>query len=67
MMVFFVEGIRVAGYGILAMVAALAYAFSNTFWSQAMIIEVYSLAALMFMLSWLAAVFYLKTAQTAHW
>jgi len=52
---------------ILASIAALAYAFSNTFWSQAIIIEVYSLAALMFMLSWLMAVLYLKTAEIRYW
>lgn len=65
--VFFLIVLRLTEDRILAMVAALAYAFSNTFWSQAIIIEVYSLAAFMFMLSWLAAVLYLKTAETSFW
>lgn len=66
-MVFFLVVLKLTKDRILAMVAALAYAFSNTFWSQAIIIEVYSLAAFMFMLSWLAAALYLKTGQTSHW
>lgn len=36
----------------IAAVAALAYGFSATFWSQAIIIEVYTLATLMFALCW---------------
>jgi Protein O-mannosyl-transferase TMEM260-like len=37
---------------LLSTVAALAYGFSATFWSQAIIIEVYSLTVLTFLLCW---------------
>ena len=66
-MVFFSVVVSLTGDRILASIAALAYAYSNTFWSQAIIIEVYSLASLMFMVTWFISIQYLKTAQIRYW
>ncbi|MBD3649244.1 MAG: DUF2723 domain-containing protein [Pseudomonadales bacterium] len=44
--------LRMTGDRVFAIVAALAYGFSNTFWSQAIIIEVYTLATLLFVVCW---------------
>lgn len=48
-------------------VAALAYACSATFWSQAIIIEVYSLAALMFMICWWLLLKFVDSQQLKYW
>ncbi len=66
-MVFFLVVERLTKDLILASIAALAYAYSNTFWSQAIIIEVYSLASLMFMAAWFVSILYLKTADIRYW
>ena len=50
----------------LAILASLAWAFSPVFWSQAVIIEVYSLAALLFM-GCLYSVMKLRTSQRIAW
>ncbi len=46
-----------------ALVAGLAYGFSATFWSQAIIIEVYTLAACLFALSFWLALRFVATYQ----
>jgi 4-amino-4-deoxy-L-arabinose transferase-like glycosyltransferase len=50
-----------------ALVAALGYGFSATFWSQAIIIEVYSLAALLFMLAWWLALRFQQQPGSGRW
>lgn len=50
-----------------AWVAALAYGFSATFWSQAIIIEVYTLATLMFVICWWLLLVFLETRQLRYW
>ena len=64
---FFLVVQRLTDDSILASIAALAYGYSATFWSQAIIIEVYSLAALMFMACWFVAILYLKTIEVRYW
>ena len=48
-------------------IAALAYACSATFWSQAIIIEVYSLAVLMFMICWWLLLKFVDSQQLKYW
>jgi len=50
--VFFFILRSVTGSRVVAVSAALAYAFSATFWAQSIIIEVYSLAAFLLFLCW---------------
>jgi hypothetical protein len=50
-----------------AFIAALSYGFSATFWSQAIIIEVYSLAALLFMLAWWLALRFVDLPSRSRW
>lgn len=50
-----------------AVLVALLYAVSDTFWSQAIIIEVYSLAVMMFLLTWLLTLGFVRTASGRYW
>jgi hypothetical protein len=50
-----------------AFVAALSYGFSAVFWSQAIIIEVYSLAALLFMQAWWLALRFNEAPTWSRW
>jgi hypothetical protein len=50
-----------------AWIAAMAYAFSATFWSQAIIIEVYSLAVLMFLTCVWAALKFSRSGDFRYW
>ncbi len=50
-----------------AWVASMAYAFSATFWSQSIIIEVYSLAVLMFLLCVWIALEYERRGDIRYW
>lgn len=50
-----------------ALIAAFSYGFSSTFWSQAIIIEVYSLAALLFMLVWWLALRFALVPSWPRW
>jgi hypothetical protein len=50
-----------------AYVASLTWALGATFWSQAIIIEVYSLAALMFMVCWALLIEFERTRNTGWW
>ena len=50
-----------------ALVAAFAYALSSAFWSQAIIIEVYSLAACLFMLAWWLLIRFSQTEDARYW
>jgi hypothetical protein len=50
-----------------AWVASMAYAFSATFWSQAIVIEVYSLAVLMFVSCVWAVLKYSQTGDIRYW
>lgn len=50
-----------------ALIAAFSYGFSSTFWSQAIIIEVYSLAALLFMLAWWLALRFALVPSWPRW
>ena len=50
----------------LSSVAALAYGFSATFWSQAIIIEVYSLTVLMFLLCWRVLLAYVDSGNVRY-
>jgi hypothetical protein len=49
-----------------AWLASGAYAFSATFWSQAIIIEVYTLSVLMFVLCWWCIQRFVATGNAAH-
>lgn len=49
------------------LVAALAYGFSNVFWSQAIIIEVYTLATLMFMICWWLLSGFVSSGKRGWW
>ena len=51
---------------LIAGVAALAYGFSATFWSQAIIIEVYSLTVLMFLLCWRSLLSFTQTGNIPY-
>ena len=50
-----------------ALVATFAYAFSATFWSQAIIIEVYSLTVFLFIFSWWLLLKYRQTERISYW
>ena len=50
-----------------AWVASLSYALSATFWSQAIIIEVYSLAALLFLICWYWLILFVETRKLLYW
>ena len=50
-----------------ALVATFTYAFSATFWSQTIIIEVYSLAAFLFIFSWWLLHKYRQTERISYW
>ncbi len=73
---------EITGDRLTAMISASSYGFSATFWSQAIIIEVYALAVLMFLLCWRSllaychsqrnvwlylAIFLFSLALTNHW
>ena len=49
-----------------ALLAIILYGISVTFWSQAIIIEVYSLAVFLFLLSFLLLLNYIKTHQLRY-
>lgn len=49
-----------------AFLLAASYGFSLAFWSQAIIVEVYSLNILLFSLVWLLALKYVKTCSTGQ-
>ncbi len=49
-----------------AWLSSLVYAFSATFWSQAIIIEVYTLAVLMFMLCWYCTALFVRTSNLKY-
>jgi len=51
---------------LLSYVAALAYGFSATFWSQAIIIEVYSLTVLMFLLCWRVLLAFVESGNVRY-
>ena len=46
---------------------AVVYMLSDTFWSQAIIIEVYSLAVLMFLMTWLLVMGFVRTGAQRYW
>ncbi len=50
-----------------ALIATMSYSLSATFWSQAIIIEVYSLAALMFMLCWWLLLKFSQSKDIRYW
>jgi len=50
-----------------AWVISLGYAFSATFWSQAIIIEVYSLSCLLFLISLAMALKFIESADMRYW
>lgn len=52
---------------VIALMAMFAYGVSTTFWSQAIIIEVYSFAAASFMVSLWLLLKYLDTDKTSYW
>lgn len=58
---------RLTGDRLVAYCAAFAYGFSATFWSQAIIIEVYTLAALMFMISWRILIAFDESRSNRYW
>ena len=66
-MVFYQLVLLLTADRLIAIVAALSYGFSATFWSQAIIIEVYSLAALLFMLAWWLALRFIHTPSWSRW
>lgn len=50
-----------------AYTASLAWGLTTTFWSQAIIIEVYTLAALLFMVCWWLTFRFVKTRNRRYW
>ncbi|HIG40151.1 MAG: DUF2723 domain-containing protein [bacterium] len=50
-----------------ALVAAIAYAVSFSFWSQAIIIEVYSLAACLFIFCWWLLIKFSQSKDNRYW
>ena len=50
-----------------AYIASLGWAWSATFWSQAIIIEVYTLAALLFALCWWMTLMFARTRDARYW
>lgn len=59
--------LRLMNDRIFAYVAALAYGFSATFWSQAIIIEVYTLATLMFVVCWWLLLEFKESRRLSCW
>ncbi|XOV87248.1 MAG: protein O-mannosyl-transferase family [Pseudomonadota bacterium] len=64
---FFVVCVTQTGDKLLAYAASLGWALTTVFWSQAIIIEVYSLAAALFMFCWLALHLYLRSRNPGWW
>ena len=54
---------QLTGNRSLSMIAGLAYGLSATFWSQAIIVEVYSLAALLFVVTWYLVIRYMQEGR----
>lgn len=50
-----------------AYAASLAWGLTTTFWSQSIIIEVYTLAALMFMICWWVTFQLVRTRELKYW
>lgn len=65
--VFFFLLLSITRSRIVATSAALAYAFSATFWAQSIIIEVYSLAAFLLFLCWYALDRFVHLKREADW
>ena len=59
--------VLVTSHELTALLAAFAYALSLAFWSQAIIIEVYSLAACMFMLCWWLLLKFSEKGDSRFW
>ena len=57
---------RLAGRNF-AWIASLAYAFSATFWSQAIILEVYTLSVLMFLICLTLTFKFIETENLTYW
>ncbi|MBO6555721.1 MAG: DUF2723 domain-containing protein [Pseudomonadales bacterium] len=51
----------------IAATAALTYGFSLTFWQQSIIIEVYTLSALLFYLTWLTLSSFVQSRDRHYW
>ncbi|MDZ7686825.1 MAG: DUF2723 domain-containing protein [Gammaproteobacteria bacterium] len=58
---------RLTGDRWLAWIAALAWAISINFWSQAIIIEVYTLAAALFVACWWLLIRFVETREVRWW
>jgi 4-amino-4-deoxy-L-arabinose transferase-like glycosyltransferase len=65
--VFFFLLLSITRSSVVAMIAALAYAFTATFWAQSIIIEVYSLAAFLLFLCWYALDRFARLKRQADW
>ncbi len=52
---------------LLAVLSALAYGLTRCLWSQALIIEVYSLAAFLFLFAWLMVLRFVHTSNIKYW
>lgn len=65
--VFFFLLLSVTRSRIFATSAALAYAFSATFWAQSIIVEVYSLAALLLFLCWYTLDRFVQHKREVDW
>ena len=59
--------VLITSHELTALLAAMAYALSSAFWSQAIIIEVYSLAACLFMLAWWLLIKFSQTEDARCW
>ncbi|MEX2327094.1 MAG: DUF2723 domain-containing protein, partial [Pseudomonadales bacterium] len=58
---------RLTNERLFAYVASLSWGFSAAFWSQAIIIEVYSLAALLFMICWWLVIEFEQSRRNTFW
>ncbi|MBV1876900.1 MAG: DUF2723 domain-containing protein [Pseudomonadales bacterium] len=67
LVVFYKVVILLSNNPTVALIAALAYGLCICFWSQAIIIEVYSLAALTFMLCWWQLLKFYQTSKIRYW
>jgi len=65
--VFFFLLLSITRSSVVAMIAALAYAFTATFWAQSIIIEVYSLAAFLLFLCWYALDRFARLKRQSDW
>ena len=65
--VFFFLLLSITQSSVVAMIAALAYAFTATFWAQSIIIEVYSLAAFLLFLCWYALDRFARLKRQSDW